>query len=148
MSKVDYNIDIDVLTPEEFECFMELVDEIAYEDGRSKEEIISQPDYHIEYYWEQACERYHFHTQRIERSLRKLQNLDVYEVNEQKQVKYFGTFETRFHLSLHLDKIYNLYSAIAFSPESCIGYMIHGTIDDCRTAINDLKLLHQKIEVF
>lgn len=143
MSKVNYDLDIDMMSLEDFSYFMDCVDEVAIEDGRTKDELCNNQDLHIEWYWDKSCERYHFGNQKLGKTLRGLQNIDVYEVSDSGQVNYFATYESRLHMSMNLDKIYKLHSAFAFCPEKGLGYVIHGNVQECKDHIKTLEFLYQ-----
>ncbi len=145
MTKVDYDIDLDILNLEDYSFFMDCVDEAAYEDGRSKEEIIDNQDLHSERYYDKACEKYHFHNQKIGKTLRALQDLDVYEVTEDGQVNFHRSFRSRQHLGMFLDGIYKLHSAFAFCPKKALGYVIHGNVQKCKEHVNTLRFLYTDV---
>jgi len=147
MNRVNYDLDIDSMSLEDFSYFMDCVNEVAVEDGRTKDEICNNQDLHIEWYWDKACERYHFGNQKLGKTLRGLRFLDVYEVDENGQVKFFDTYDSRLHMSMNLDKIYKLHSAFAFCPEKGLGYVIHGDVSKAKEHLDALCFLYKESEL-
>lgn len=146
MSKVNYDLDIDEMSPEEFSFFMDCVDEAAVEDGRTREEILNNQDSHMEWYWDEACRLYHFRNQKLGKTLSGLQNVDVYEVTESGAINFFATYDSRLHMSMNLDKIYRLDSAFAFCPDKALGYVIHGDVSKAKEHLDVLIFLYQERE--
>jgi hypothetical protein len=146
MYKVDYDLDIDTLSPEDFDYFCTCVEEAAYEDGCTKAEVLNNMDTHISWYFDKACEKFHFHNRKLGKVLRSLQNIDVYEVTKEGQCNYYKTYDSRFHMSMEINKIYNLQSAFAFCPEKGIGYVIHGNISECKDYLSTMIFLYKERE--
>jgi hypothetical protein len=146
MNKVNYDLDIDSMNAEEFSYFMNCVDEAAAEAGHTKHEILHNQDIFMEQYNDEACEKYHFGSQKIGKTLRGLQNIDVYEVTDSGAVNYFNTYSSRFHISMNLKKIYKLYSAFAFCPEKGLGYVIHGDVCKAKESLDILTFLYKERE--
>jgi hypothetical protein len=146
MSKVNYDIDFDSLSPEEFSYFLDCVDEAAVEDGCTKEEILNNQDILLDRYKDEACEKYHFGNQKLGKTLRCLQNIDVYEVTESGAINFFNKYTSRFHMSMDLKKIYKLDSAFAFCPDKALGYVIHGNVSKAKEYLDTLIFLYKERE--
>lgn len=144
MNKINYNIDLDSLTLEEFSEFMEYIDELAYEDGQTKEEIIDNQDLNSERYYIKACERYHYHNLKIGRTLRSVTDLDLYEVTDEGQVNFIKHYKDRNYLTRDLNFVYNLDSAFVFSPSKSLGYVIHGDVSKCTDYLTTLIFLYKE----
>lgn len=145
--QVDYDIDFFSLSDDDFTSWLDCVKEVVSENdlvpSREIEEDIGR---YSELYYDQICERFHFHTQRLGKTLRKLRNIDVYEVSDSGAVNFFKNYDSRFAMQMDLKAIYKLDSAFAFCPDKGLGYTIHGNVSKCKENVDILTFLYKESE--